>query len=253
MNEQSEIEIYFRKYIENYETNFYGYVENSLFDYDDLFLKLQLSTKSDCPDAYYIDNDEKKIYIFEHFEVDNSKHSKKGSSIKEKQVNDLKNFIKVTNKNLSEKVEYHSYIKNDTSMNYYFDSLVKSFGKHRLNVENYKSNLLKKLLKDEYREGDSWKFYISFIIEDTSLLGNINFNKELIFPIFIKEFMDIFRKQKEVDCLFCSNSFNNECETIILAKEDQYKLIKAEKELSKIKIIKFKNVETFGMSFKISK
>ena len=255
MMKQNEIEYYFAKYIENYKHSCFKFIDNSSFDYNALFLRLQLSTKYDCPDAYYIDNVEKKVYIFEHFEVDNSRHSKKGSSIKEKQVNDFKNFIKTANEKSAEndKTEYHSFFKNDSSVNYYFDCLAKSFEKHRQGVKNYKINMLKKLIDDGYHADDSWKFYVSFIIEDTSILGNANYNKTLIFPIFIKEFMDIFRNQNEVDCLFCSNFFNSQCETFILAKEDQYKLINLEEDLSKIKIIEFKSVESFGMSFKISK
>lgn len=251
---KNEIDFYIKKYIADDDHRKILSIENSLFDYDSLIYKLILSKRSDCPDAYYIDENLRIIYIFEHFEVDNSKHSKKGSSVKENQANDIRTFKKTVDEQSSKKetIEYKSFIKNDVSLKYYFETLVKSFKKHISSIENYKNNLFG-ILKIDKSQQKEWKFITTFIIEDTSLFGNICYDKEPLVPIFIKEFMDIFRGQTSVDCLFCSTFFNIDFLTYVVSKEDQDKFINEEKELLKIKIVEFKSIETFGMSFKIDK
>ena len=193
MHKINEVEKYMEKY--NGFSHKQKFILNSSFDYNSLLEKLLNSKFSDCPDMYYTDKKEQKIFIFEHFEIDNCSHSKKkGSKLQVESNRDLKKYNDFCKNSQNNKFEndYTSCFKIDSSIENYYDCLRNSFNKHIKSIKNYKKNILKVEGLDEIE----WKFFISFIIEDTSIFGSLYNNKEILFPIFIKEFMNLFRMLK---------------------------------------------------------
>lgn len=249
MSYGEEVKEYFDKYFNGEFTDVLC-PKNGSFNYGCLFDKFLKSTIIDCPDMFFVDEKTKTIYIFEHFQIDSSKHTKKGSQSKAE--------IAVDNKKFEEKaalcsptnpeVEYSSSLKIQSSVKYYFDSLKQSFDKHKSSVNEYKDHVL----KITHNNQNDWNFFITFVIEDGSVFGSICYDKKLLFPTTIKEFMDIFRSQNDVDCLICSNFFNELRCTWAISKEDQNKMCCNEKELSQIELVEF-NPQTLGFSLFIPK
>lgn len=234
MNRNQEVNEYRKKY--SSKETVLRFPENASFDYQDLIIKLQKSKIVDCPDMFFVDRKTSTIYIFEHFQIDSSKHTKKGSQEKAEAIIDKKKFeerCSLCNENNPE-VEYLSVSGVETSVNYYFDSLKTSFEKHRNRVSDYEDHVLKLArLKP-----DKWRFFVSFVIEDGSLFGSICYGKKplLLFPTMIKEFMNMFRRQDDVDCLICSSFYENVKQTYAISKKDQGKN-SDEKNLSEIQFV----------------
>ena len=248
MSYGEEVEEYVDKYFKGENINVL-FPENGSFDYDDLCDKLSKSKIIDCPDMFFVDEETKTIYIFEHFQIDSSKHTKKGSQSKAEVAVDNKKFEEraALCSPTNPEVEYSSSLKIQSSIKYYFDSLMQSFDKHKSSINEYKNHVLK-IMNNQ----NDWKFFVTFVIEDGSVFGSICYDKTLLFPTTIKEFMDVFRNQNDVDCLICSNFFNGLRCTFAISKEDQNKMCCNEKKLSQIELVEF-NPQTLGFSLFIPK
>ena len=241
MHKINEVE----KFIEKYNNTSSKAIcpKNSEFDYDNLLDKFSNAKLSDCPDMYYVDWKENKIFIFEHFEIDNCKHTRKGSALQieqNKDINKYKEYLKKI-KDIPEN-NYNSFFKVDSTIENYYDCLIKSFYKHIKSIKNYKEEILE---NENLKEND-WDFFITFVIEDKSLFGCVYNDCKILLPIFVKEFMDVFRTQTEVNCLFCSNFINNEMSIWLLAKKDENKFLNSEKEIKSIKVVNFNNIYSIG-------
>ena len=161
MSYSEEVEEYVDKYFKGENINVL-FPQNGSFDYDDLCDKLSKSTIIDCPDMFFVDEKTKTIYIFEHFQIDSSKHTKKGSQSKTEVAVDNKKFEKrvALCSPTNPEVEYFSSLKIQSSIKYYFDSLMQSFDKHKSSINEYKNHVLK-IMNNQ----NDWEFFVTFVID----------------------------------------------------------------------------------------
>ncbi len=161
----------------------------------------------DKPDGYIITK--KYIYIFEHFEIDATNNSKKGSQSRREENRIDRKFknIKV-NKQNEMKTILETY---DITIS--IENLVENFKNicqdHHNKIESYKNNLIKKGIASL----DS-KFKICFVIEDVTPLGTFylnNFKRTTLRISNIKECLNFLQKNIiNVDYYFLLNQYDNE-------------------------------------------
>ncbi len=213
-----EIKDYFEKYFGE-SSNPVSIPKDSAFDYAHLFAKLSLAYRFESPDLFYDDQGKGIVYIFEHFEYDSSEHRRKKGSTGMAKMHKALNLL---NESVAEfassgrEVSCNLDLWAETSTKFLCDSLQASFEKHARKIPDYKANIL----ATEHANPEDRKFFVTFIIEDASAIGSVDQNGKLIYPFFIREFMEFFRNQQRVDCLICSNSFGKKRGTWALAKED---------------------------------
>lgn len=213
-----EIKDYFEKYFGK-SSNPISIPKDSAFDYAGLFAKLSLAYRFESPDLFYDDRGERITYIFEHFEYDSSEHRRKKGSAGKAKTHKALNLLDESVAEFASSgrdVWCDLDLWTETSTDFLCDSLQASFEKHARKIPDYKANTL----ATERTNPEGWKFFVTFIVEDASAIGSVDQNGKLIYPIFIREFMEFFRNQQVVDCLICSNSFGKKRDTWALAKED---------------------------------
>lgn len=144
------------------------------------------------PDIYY----EKEDFIvgIEHFQIDSSKRTRKGSSLVQEQ------------KRIDDEIiaDYHSqpkayfYIEKklnvDFSYENYVKSIVETFKKHEKNIPEYRANLSK--------IAPNKKVYLAFFIEDITSLGNYIMTakgRETLNPVCTRELIDKLVKVEGLD------------------------------------------------------
>jgi len=188
---------YLKEFILDQEVH---YPEEGKFDYVDFIKYFENIQLFDRPDFYSVSY--KTIYIYEHFEVDASRASrKKGSRSRIDIERDNHQYEEWIKKNKS---TYYGQLKTELSFEYYLNNLKINFNNHYKKIEDYKKNICMKLKinKDEYT------FKIVFIIEDKTMFGTAFFDKEkgpkIVFPIFTNEFLDFIKDKFFVDNIICS-------------------------------------------------
>jgi hypothetical protein len=210
---ENEVKDYLEKFIVGGDAK---WPENGSYDYMKLVEALWRSTISDRPDIFSVVDD--TIYIFEHFEIDSSPNTKKGS-LSRIEINKDNQKFKAAVAGKKDAI-FHGELRLKCNSSAYVDNLLNIYKNHYKNIEDYKSNVLKK--KDRQKE---YKFVITFIIEDKSVFGPLYFDKKgekkLLLPVFCNEFINEFRNDPNVDNIICSaESSNNQKVTWIVAKED---------------------------------
>lgn len=226
-NKVDEIDLYLAKYFN--ETSIIKSIGN--FNIKELVNSLLESNKFDAPDRYYIK--EKDIFIFEHFQIDSSKHTKNGSSSQIAENNEEKEIQQYSKNNKNKSFSLSGSLKIDNSAKYYMDTLSKSFKKHYDHIDLYK----KRIIQEEKLKFGDFSFKIVFIIEDNSILGTFRKdNADLVFPYLVKDFMDQIRKYGKIDFLICSNHFGDVYYSHIISKDAFYSNIDNEYNLSDVGI-----------------
>jgi len=165
------------------------------------------------PDFYSFDG--KTVYIYEHFEVDASKTSRKGSQSRIDLYNDDKRFeakvsknpilVKSNQKNEDLKPEnlfnnsqniYHSQINTELTLNYFLDNICNSFDKHYKEIEKYKIAVCKELNIDK----NKCNFCVTFMIEDKTTFGTMYYDDckpKIANPLYSNEFLDYLTDKKK--------------------------------------------------------
>lgn len=194
---------YLKKYILGKEI---FHPANASFDYGILFQIFKNIKSFNRPDFYSIVGN--TLYLIEHFEIDSTKHTRKGSKNKIEEFNDEQKFQKtLESKEDDSAVVHYGQIKAEPKIQYYLESLFNAFKKHYSKIGSYKQHLKEKgICTDEY------EIKTIFIIEDTSIFGTLYFNNgtKLLLPIFGKEFTKYFGSIVDVELVICSSETTND-------------------------------------------
>lgn len=151
------------------------------------------------PDGYASNDDE--FIIFEHFEFDSSKGSKrKGSKQRRSEADDSRAFDAVIP--TKEGSEYHGALDVSYFIDYYRENFLRSFDDHYSEIPKYKETLKSKgLLTDSHR------ITTVFFIEDTTIFGNFYATDswdESVTPLILLHcdfFLDLFESSPDLDCV----------------------------------------------------
>ncbi len=160
---------------------------------------------NDCPDGYVYDVNDNLIYIYEHFEIDCSPHSKKGSELRtsistvkresnqEMLNNESGEIIRVINQGYLYKkddvtIVYEVGKNGDRYRENYLNTFYALFDKHHKHLELYKKNCAEKL------QINNPKFKIIFVVEDVTLGGTCLLNGkgcgDPVMPLISKQFQE---------------------------------------------------------------
>ena len=159
---------------------------------------------TDNPDAYIFLGDE--LLIIEHFRVDCSKKTRKGSSLlKECARTDREYNRMLTN---PDEDFYHGSIDVHTSYADYISTAIQSFDEHYSKINAYIKNVKTK----EEREAEL-KIRICFMIEDTSVLPPTVLIDDKMTAVILtrcKEFLEHFTNRKALEwLLFIPSSYSD--------------------------------------------
>ncbi len=234
-----EASIYFDKFISNQLLN---YPEKGQFDYVKFAKVMEQIQPFDHPDFYSVDGN--TIYIYEHFEIDASKHTKKGTDSRIDIGCDNRKFQEKVNGNNG--VIYHGQLTTKLSFEYYLENLYKNYENHYKKIEAYKDDVCKKLNinKSEY------SFKVIFMIEDTTVFGTCYFEKGMkpVLPIFTNQFLDFIANKTDVDNVICSiEGSQNQIITWMYSRDDEAYFRSHAINLLEKKIINFEPM-TMGTS-----
>lgn len=147
----------------------------------------------DKPDLY--SETSNAIWGIEFFEIDNSKTTRKGSTLK-KQHEETKNFLLKTSKNnsvintekLNVKFSFYDYKKN----------FYKTFNEHYQKHKVYIDNLVSINQKNK-------KIYHAYFIEDTTIFGNYiqkGLEMSLILPFHSRNILKFLKRKTDIDYFF---------------------------------------------------
>lgn len=196
----------------------------------------------DHPDGFI--KQRNKIVIIEHFEIDATNKTRKGSQTRIEE-NRIDNELKAINR-LNKVVQHQMniYISAENLTN----NFIKLYNKHFQQIENYKTNLTQKGVTNE-----NSKFEICFVIEDITPLGTSYINQEgqrTVFSILdIKECVEAMIKSS-VDYVFICNQYNNDKKITYTQKSWLRQTIKYTVSKEKIKMLNWKPVVlTANISF----
>ena len=215
-NKSKEAVSYFNKFMLNQK---FSIPENG-HSYEKLLVAMEKIIPFEAPDFYSIVGN--TIYIFEHFEFDSSPNTRKGSQNRIEINKDIKKFKEsfCNNPNADGTEIYKGELIVKQSITNYMKNLASAFENHYQKIKHYKENILEHINCDNDKKFD---FVVTFLIEDVSIFGSIYFDKEskLLLPIFVKEFVDLWKKKLNVDNIICSAETNeNKKNTYIVSKND---------------------------------
>lgn len=204
-NSKNEIELFIDKYllkkIEGYDEFTFVPCPSSL-DENEILSFIQNREFFEEPDGFSLIGN--MVMIFEHFEFDASKNTKKGSNLRMKLSENRKlakeHFDKTEAKALSisnngsyfYKVN-HSYIRSNASKEYYINNIIKQFVSHCNKRKNYENRIKNKI------QNNNLTFKECFFIEDKTIFSRYA-NSYKSFNICIThEFISIWKEHPEVD------------------------------------------------------
>lgn len=226
-NSKNEIEHFFEKYLLKETNN--GKVLNFFpcpleLDENQLFCFFPNLESFEEPDGFsQIGN---MVMIFEHFEFDASKNTKKGSNLRMKLSENRKlakeHFDKIeakplglsNNGNCFYKVN-HSYIKSNASKEDYIDNLIKQFTSHCHKRKNYETRIKTEL------QNYNLVFKECFFIEDKTIFSYYAHSRTPFNICLTNEFISIWKEHPEVDYIILGTG--NTCyllSNLLLQKEN---------------------------------
>ena len=183
-----------------------------------------------------------KIVAIEHFEFDSYKNTRKGSNYKiQDSIIDQKMQKKINSDLVVEKEIYlHDEIKNNSSLNQYYNNFKKVLTSHIDNIQEYRNHIV-----DDFGNDKDIEFW--FFAEDVSPLGSYyyrknNINPSLLLP-FSKENINILRQHKEIKGIIFGIYAMKEYKLVIMYNDDET-LDKIEKD----EYFKVKDSEFFSFN-----
>lgn len=204
-NSKNEIEQFKKKYLINKSVKIlcpYEIDGNVIQNNEnEVFIFLKHSQHFEEPDGFSVIGN--TVMIFEHFEFDASKNTKKGSTLRKELAN---------NHNLTEKLlvatepkefvidssiyqykESYTAIKVPTEAKFYINNLIKQFINHCSKRNNYEINIKNKLKKDNliFRE--------CFLIEDKDIFIPHDKDNNSFNICLTKEFISAWKMHPEID------------------------------------------------------
>lgn len=160
------------------------------------------------PDGYAATDDE--FIIFEHFEFDSSRGTKrKGSKQRRSEADDSRAFDAVIP--TKEGSEYHGVLDVSCSIDSYRENFLRSFADHYSEIPEYV-----KTLKCKGLLTDTQNITTIFFIEDTSIFGNAydtdSWDATNI-PLILLHcdfFLDVFENSPDMDCVVFGSTYYRE-------------------------------------------
>lgn len=172
------------------------------FDENEIFSFLQNRQSFEEPDGFSLIGN--TVMIFEHFEFDASKNTKKGSNLRMKLSENRKSAKKyfdkseakplslLNNGNYFYKVN-HSYIKSNASKEDYINNLIKQFTSHCDKRKNYETRIKNEL------QNYNLIFKECFFIEDKTIFSYYAHSRTPFNICLTNEFISIWKEHPEVD------------------------------------------------------
>lgn len=190
-NGKSEISAIKSKYFSSNTSCLYR--NSTQEDVLEAFDALKVAKDWNMPDGYAVLND--KTYIFEHFEFDAYRRTKKGSSFKKEDTEIQSRFIKKNN--INPDINHITTVSSAVPcIQDYEKNVLDLFAKHLAQVTTYTANI--RNLLPEMR-----KIKIFFLIEDTTILGSCLKNRQPFILPHCTTFLDAFERQNEVKGIIC--------------------------------------------------
>ena len=213
---KNDIQILFNKYLsdEINDIRFYG---SNRLAYLTPFLENIIS--HDAPDGYAIINN--TILLVEHFEFDSSiAKNKKGSQ-------NRMEIARVKRENNS-----HDKINCNYTTDNYIRNAIKNFENHYNRIEHYIENLKKEKVIKPHMEIKNL-----FLIEDATILGNIDINTKRSFSILHCDmFLNKLKNANKLDYILAFNSFGQNNFIWYLDKDNLQDYIKNQVKIEDINI-----------------
>ena len=224
MNKKDEVDEYLSSYFSE-GGKIEGIGESDFCEITNILLN---SAKFDAPDRYYVNG--QVVYLFEHFQIDSTKHDKHGSGFASAQSILRRKAECYFQQYPNETISLSSQLYIENSSRHYLSILRKTFDHHYGQIGSYIQNVK----KAERLFGSNYTFKIAFIIEDASPLGTFRSDTcRMVMPFLVKEFMDHLRSLALIDFLFCSGHIGSNACTYIIPKEmfnsfekDEYEILK---------------------------
>lgn len=206
-NSKNEIEQFIDKYLTNSSSSDTGKNISrttflSEFEENEIFSFLQNRQSFEEPDGFSLIGN--TVMIFEHFEFDASKNTKKGSNLRIEIAKDRNRSIEELNKMEAKEIilpdntiyqvkEYNSYIEIEVSKDDYISNLIKQFTSHCDKRKSYETRIKCEL------QNNNLVFKECFFIEDKNILHCYDIYKNLFNICLTNEFISIWRQYPEVD------------------------------------------------------
>lgn len=188
------------------------------------------------PDGYSLCND--SICIFEHFEFDSTKKSRKGSQSKIEDIRVRSSFHKTAS--TDRLTVNHAELNIQHTSSRYIENALNGMRNHYEKVDSYIENL-----KANNILRDNLNIELGFFIEDTTILGNRFFVREGKFDVpyevnlaQCKQFLDFFETCSKLDFCLCGNSFSNKIFHVNKDSIQEYR--KSEIDLDAIELLDLK-------------
>lgn len=151
------------------------------------------------PDGYSKMNND--VLLMEHFEFDSSEYKKgKGNKNRDEIGRIDRKFKESANLNaLQDSINCHYHIE------HYMANLQRVFKNHYLRIKEYKEHLMQE--KIIYEKSN---VKVMFLIEDTTILGNLSTDNKIIALPQIDKFLDIFLQSTDLDYVLSFNQVSND-------------------------------------------
>lgn len=195
------------------------------------FLKNHISFEK--PDGF--SKVENKVMILEHFEFDSTKnHSKKGSEtrIELARIDRESSKIPLSETGTS---SYSDKVKCSHCIDQYINNAINGFLNHYSKIESYKDHLKLENIID-----DRIDVKVMFLIEDTTLLGNIDIKTgKPVILVRCDKFLDIFEKSENIDYIMCFSSIDRHNQIWFLSRASIKQYRRIEQKVNELEIIDF--------------
>lgn len=134
----------------------------------------------------------KDIYMIEHFQFDASKETKGSQLSKEFSLIDKK--VKNAKKTIS------SVIETKSDVEIYINNLINHFVEHAKKILNYSNNI-----NNEFPDKNNCG--LVFFIEDKTIFGAMNVEREPFQIVLTKEFINAWQKYPDIKYIFLGGNF----------------------------------------------
>jgi len=155
----------------------------------------------DRPDGFCKNKD--SILMIEHFEFDSSNNSRRGSKNRQEEARVLRRMY-----NTNDDTTIRDEITCKYTVNNYIENAKKFFDAHYENIKEYREHLENESIINSTTK----QVKTLFCIEDVTLLGNFDINKNK--PIILldcEDFIEHIKQCLKLDYILCFSSFG--CET----------------------------------------
>lgn len=194
-------------------------------DTSDVMKNLFKAENFNHPDGYFYDENSKTLYLYEHFEFDCSRETRKGSKLRQnsakvnadeqRKINACEDGIEIVSCVAQCNPVNNTFVvgaDGDKFRDNYIENFTNHFNEHYKELEGYKKDCIEKI-------GDTpEKYVVSFVIEDITLFGTRFSNGkrgmgEPVHPFIAQQVLETL-KSSDIDFIIY-NSTNLPCLSIL--------------------------------------